>query len=50
MPINTLVRYLDNLTWMKALDTAPPKSDRLTAKHLGQRAGEISARWAAGKQ
>ncbi len=31
-------------------DTAPPKSDRLTAKHLGQRVAEISARWETGKQ
>ncbi|MBX9786591.1 MAG: flavodoxin family protein [Alphaproteobacteria bacterium] len=31
-------------------ETAPPKSDRLTAKHLGQRVAEISARWEAGKQ
>ncbi|MBP9692616.1 MAG: flavodoxin family protein [Alphaproteobacteria bacterium] len=31
-------------------DTAPPQSDRLTAKHLGQRVAEISARWEAGKQ
>jgi NAD(P)H dehydrogenase (quinone) len=29
-------------------DTAPPKADRLTAKHLGQRVAEISARWEAG--
>jgi NAD(P)H dehydrogenase (quinone) len=31
-------------------DTAPPKSDRLTAKHLGERVAEISARWEAGKK
>jgi len=31
-------------------DTAPPKSDRLTAKHLGQRVAEISARWETSKQ
>lgn len=31
-------------------DKAPPKSDRLTAKCLGQRVAEISVRWVAGKQ
>ena len=31
-------------------EKSPPKSDRLTAKHLGQRVAEISARWEAGKQ
>jgi len=30
-------------------ETAPPESDKLTGKHLGQRVAELALRWDAGK-